>query len=253
MDVEKSKEQPQLSSHLRERWQFVEYRHLIKARSNFIVYIDKELDLEWKTSDKFDEENQANDVEYAKITNRAAALEAADRDTSDEKRTLNFKRQIGEAIARGLEGHFESAHEMLEVAEKCLQDELKLRREAIAEHVKVKESWRMARKFWTVAHYLLGVAALVFSSLSASKASDLGLSDAVTAWCAWLTVIFTAMLTFLSPERKSNRYARAWSILNNQIVRYRTDFKVQLKDVIDSYNQGENILFETDTNRRVSD
>jgi hypothetical protein len=77
--------------------------------------------------------------------------------------------------------------------------------------MKVKDLWQRSRKIWAVTHYSLGIAALVFSSLSASKTTTLGLSDAAAAWCAWLTVIVTAMLTFLSPEQKSNRYARAWS------------------------------------------
>jgi hypothetical protein len=239
-----------LSPHLTDVWDFVEYRHLILATSTFIVFIDEDLDVDWKTTDKFDHDNAENNAQCARIINRAAILEAADRDSSNEKRTINFKRQIGEAIARAFEGHFDKADEMLQVVEKCHSDELQLRKEAIVEQIKVKDHWQRSRKIWTIAHYSLGIAALIFSSLSASRTTALGLSETIAAWCSWLTVIFTAMLTFLSPERKSNRYARAWSLLNNQITRYRADYEVQLKDVIDSYNQGEAIIFETDTNRR---
>lgn len=239
-----------LSPHLTDVWESVDYRHLILATADFIVFIDNELDVDWKTTDSYDEVNKKNDAECARIINRAATLEAADRDNSNDKRTLNFKRQIGEAIARALEGHFDKADEMLQVVEECHSKELQSRNEAIVDHIKVKDRWKMSRQIWTVSHYSLGIAALVFSSLSASKTAALGLNETVTAWCSWLTVIFTAMLTFLSPERKSIRYARAWSLLNNQIARYKADYQVQLKDVIDSYNQGESIIFETDANRK---
>ena len=223
---------------------------MILATTDFIVFIDDEIDIDWKTTDKFDEDNKENDAQCARIINRAAALEAADRDNSNDKRTLNFKRQIGEAIARAFEGHFDKADEMLQVAETCRLDEMQLRKEAIVEQIKVKDHWQRSRTIWTFTHYSLGIAALIFSSLSASKTTALGLNETGAAWCSWLTVIFTAMLTFLSPERKSNKYARAWSVINNQIARYRADYQVQLKDVIDSYNQGESIIFETDANRR---
>ena len=240
-----------LSPHLTTIWDFVAYRYLILATENFIVFIDDELDVDWKTTTKYDEDTKQNDVHFARIINRAAALEAADRESSNEKRTLSFKRQIGEAIARALEGHFDKAEEMLQVAEQRRLDELQSRKDAINEQIKVKDHWLTCRKTWTIIHYGIGTAALLFSSLAASKTEALGLSVTMTAWFSWLTVICTAMLTFLSPERKSNKYARAWSILNNQIARYQADYQVQLKDVVESYKQGENIIFDTDTHRRT--
>jgi hypothetical protein len=247
----KTSEPKSLSPELSDIWDFVTYRYLILATPDFIVFIDDEPDVDWKTTTKYDRDNQENDAQCARIINHAAALEAADRDNSSDKQTLNFKRQIGEVIARAFEGHFDKADEMLQVAEQCRLDELQRRKDAIAEQIKVKDHWLKFRKIWTVIHYAIGIAALVVSSLAASKAEALGLNATITAWFSWLTVICTAVLTFPSPERKSNKYARAWSVLNNQIALYQADYQIQLKDVIDSYNQGENILFDTDTYRKV--
>jgi hypothetical protein len=199
--VMKTGESKTLSPHIKEIWGFVEYRHLILATLNFIVFIDDELDLDWKTTAKHDEDSKPDHAHWAKIVNRAASLEAADRDNSNEKRTLNFKRQIGEAIARALEGHFDKAEEMLQVAEQCRLDELQARKDAIKQQLDVKENWLNYRRTWTIVHYAIGIAALIFSSLAASKTEALGLTSTMTAWFSWLTVMCTALLTFLSPER----------------------------------------------------
>jgi len=249
----KSEERQKMQPDLDALWGFVKYRHLILATPNFIVFIDDELDLDWKTTDKYDEANLDKQIHWAKILNRAAAIEAAEWDTSSEQRTINFKRQIGEAIARGFDCQFEQADEMLLLAEQRRLEELQRRKDAIREQIMVKDQWLKCRKTWTTVHYSIGIAALFFASLAASKTEALGLTPTITAWCAWLTVLCTALLTFLSAERKSNKYTRAWSILNNQIARYNADYQVQLKDVLESYTRGENIIFDTDpsSNKRL--
>jgi hypothetical protein len=247
----KANEPNALSPDLERLWGFLEYRYLILATLNFIVFIDDELDVDWKTTAKYDEDNKHNNAHWVRIINRAAALEAADRHESSEKRTLNFKRQIGEALARALQGHYDKAEEMLQVAEQCRLDEMERRKNAIKEQISVKDHWLKCRRTWTTIHYIymIGIAALLFSSLAASKTEALGLTTTMTAWFSWLTVMCTAMLAFLSPERKSNKYARAWSVLSNKIARYQVDYQVRLRDVVESYNQGENIIFETEAVR----
>ena len=71
-----------LSPQLREIWGFVSYRYLILATLNFIVFIDNELDVDWKTTTKYDEDNKQNAIHWARIVDRAAILEGADRDNS---------------------------------------------------------------------------------------------------------------------------------------------------------------------------
>jgi hypothetical protein len=219
----------------------------VLASSDFIVFIDDELDLDWKTTPKYDEANKAKHADWSKVLNKAAALEAAEWDNSSERRTIHFKRQIGEAMARAFEGNDAQAEEMLQIANQHRLEELQRRRAAIEEQVKVKDYWLRCRKIWTAVHYGIGTAALFFSSVAAAKTEVLGINPSLAAWCSWLTVFCTALLTFFSAERKSNKYARAWSILNNQIARYKADYQVQLKDVLESYTQGENIIFETET------
>jgi hypothetical protein len=248
--MEKQSEPNALSPLMKEIWPDVTYRVLILATETFIVFIGDDLYVHWKTNPKYDQNPKQDKDRFVRIKSRAIEVEAADRDDSNEKRTLNFKRQIGEAIARALEGYYDNAEEMLQLAERRHSEELQRRKDAIKEQIKVKDHWLTFRKTWTAIHYTIGIAALLFSTLAASKAEALGLSATMTAWFSWLTVICTAMLTFLSPERKSNKYARAWSILNNQIAQYQADYQVQLKEVIESYKQGESIIFDTGTHRR---
>jgi hypothetical protein len=245
MATKETRRQP-LSPDLDEIWGFVKSRFLVIATREFIVFLDEQLCVDWKTTNEFDDANAHSHASISRILNRAAAVEAAEWDSSDEQKTTHFKRQIGEAIARAFEGSFEQADEMLLAAEQYRQAELLKRAQAIGEQVKVKDRWFHCHQKWTVVHYGIGGAAIFFSSLAASKAETLGLGAAVTAWCSWLTVLFTAFLTFLSAERKSNKYARAWSVLNNQITRYNSDHRCQLDDVLEAYQQGESIIFETD-------
>jgi hypothetical protein len=246
MASKETKKQP-LSPDIDKVWGFVDHRFLVMATNEFIVFIDDELCVDWKTTNEYDLVHAQNHTSITRVLNRAAAIEGAEWDSSNEQKTLHFKRQIAEAIARAFEGNFDQADEMLQSADQYRTAELLKRTQAISEQVKVKNRWFHCHQKWTVVHYGVGGAALLFSSLAASKAETLGLNTVITAWCSWLTVLFTALLTFLSPERKSNKYARAWSILNNQITKYNSDHKCRLDDVLDAYQQGESIIFETDS------
>jgi hypothetical protein len=233
---QKSEERPTLSPRLQPVWGFVKFRYLVLATLGFIVFIDDDLDLDWKTTEEYDEANEHRRASLSKIINKAAVIETADWDNSSEHRTVHYKRQIGEAMARALEGNDEQAEEMLKVAEQRRQEELKRRVDAVEEQVKVKDRWFQCRRMWTAIHYGIGIAALFFSSIAAAKTETLGVSASVAAWCAWLTVFCTALLTFFSAERKSNRYARVWSILNTNLpviaLTIRSNSKMYLKPII---------------------
>src|SRR5262249_42048782 len=117
----------------------------------------------------------------------------------------------------------------------------------IREQIKVKDEWHRCYQIWIAIHYSLGIGALIFSTLVASR---IGFNDLVISLLAWLVALFTALLTFLTPDKKADRYLRTWSTLNSQITRYNSVETCTLDDVLDAYRRGENIIFETGDERR---
>ncbi|WP_426529619.1 hypothetical protein [Bradyrhizobium sp. McL0615] len=245
-----------LSPHLREKWGYVRFHHLILATDDFIVFLDNSLDVDWKSSPGWDEAHRNQRRQLDEILNRAAQLEAGDWDRSDVERTLSLKRQIGEAIARGLGGNIAQAKQMLDTAEEYRDNAILdfKRSRAIRGQVKIKDEWESYYKRWTAIHYTIGIGAVILSTLVASKPTWIGSALGSGEWLgifAWLAAVFTGLLTFLSPEKKASKYSRAWSSLNSEITRYNADESYTVNDVLEAYNKGQNVIFETsDTGRR---
>jgi hypothetical protein len=234
-----------LSPHLREIWGFVPFRYLILATEGYIVYVDGELEVDWKSTLEWDRAHAAERNDFDAVLNRAASVESGDWDDSDDEKTVKFKRQIGEAIARGLDGNFQRAMEMLDSAEEYRQSMLSAarRREAIGDQVKLKNSWRRCFRGWTVVHYVIGICAILLSTLVAAK--PVWLDEIHISVFAWLVAALTGLLTFLTPDKKADRYVRAWSALNSEITRYNTDQGHTVEDVLEACRYGENIVHET--------
>jgi hypothetical protein len=193
------------------------------ATPDFIVFLDEALDVDWKSSPGWDAAHVDQRKHLDEILNRAAELEAGDWDRSDVETTLNLKRQIGEAIARGLNGNIPQARQMLDKAEAYRTAAIRSfkRRRAIKDQVKIKDEWRDYYKRWIAIHYMIGVGALILSTLVASKPIWMGASEQWVSLFAWLAAVFTGLLTFLTPEKKAGKYSRAWSALNSEITRYK--------------------------------
>ena len=239
-----------LSAGLRDIWPLPHIRHLIVATTDYIVFIDASLDVDWKTTSEFDKKRENTHRKFATILSKAATIEASDWEGSDERKTINFKRQIGEAIARGLEGNFGEADELLNNAEEYRRRTIEVasRREVIKDHVKIKNSWNTYFKFWTVVHYVLGTLALLLSTLVASKPTWLNTDE--ISLTAWLVAAFTALLTFLTPDKKADKYIRAWSVLNSEITLYNADEDKTIEDVMEAYHRGNGIIYDTPDRRR---
>jgi len=232
-----------LSPHLRETWGGITYRHLILATAGFIVFIDHDLDVDWKSTPQWDSENENIRRRFAAVLAKAATIEAGDWD-GDAQRTLNFKRQIGEAVARGLEGNFGEADELLVRAEKFRQRVIGAahRKEIIRDQVQIKNSWRRSYHIWTAIHYGIGIAALLLSTLVASKPAWLDSNQ--ISFVAWLVAAFTGLLTFLTPDKNADKFIRAWSALNSEIILYNADEDRTIEDIMDAYRQGQDIIYE---------
>jgi hypothetical protein len=146
-----------------------------------------------------------------------------------------------------LEGDYANAQKTLDAATeyRATMITLSQRKQAVSEHLRIKDEWSKHFRTWNIVHYVLGIAALFCSSLVAAKPAWFGFQDSFYGLLAWVVAFLTGLLTFLSPDGKARRYQRAWSILNSEITRYNADYTYTLNDVIEAYQQGEHIISQT--------
>jgi len=103
-------------SHLKDR-----IKLLIITTDRYIVFIDIDDDLDWETTQEYDQsapnEQNYNVSSHNKVLNEAAILETTPCDGIDKKIQVNFKRLIGEALGCSLDHDYVTADRMLEKAQ----------------------------------------------------------------------------------------------------------------------------------------
>lgn len=99
-------------------WAGLPIKRLILETDSFIVFIDKDGDIDWRTNGY--DWSRVDLGKFNAIINRAAALETIRRDGIDSVFTDNHKRLVAEAIARALDGDLGAAQAMLNLAEEIL-------------------------------------------------------------------------------------------------------------------------------------
>jgi hypothetical protein len=97
------------------RWPQCDVHYLILAGDDFIVFLDKDLDVDWSATEEWLGSNPGSS-ERGEILNLVASVECIPNDHQKANVRLNFKRMVGEGVARALDGEYESAKEMLEEA-----------------------------------------------------------------------------------------------------------------------------------------
>lgn len=103
-------------------WPDVEVNYLIISTEDYIVCLDKDLDVDWKTSDEYDRNGHDSEVEFNKILNEVALLESRPQHHLDENNRKNFRRMLGESVARALAHDYKSAGLIVRQAESFLLD-----------------------------------------------------------------------------------------------------------------------------------
>jgi hypothetical protein len=234
-----------LSKYLANIWPEVEPYHLILATQQFIVWLDEELDIEWKTKPTWDKKFPKDEKRHRSLIVQVAELEAADWDYSDPKRTRNYKRQLAEVLACSFEHDYKNAESMLHRVKEYRAGILKTREGAIQDQVAAKINWKKHSVNWMAIHYFVGVVALLLSTFLAARPTSLQFDEKWYQTFAWAGAFFTGLLTFLNPEKKASRYRRAWVLLNNQITRYQSDKSYQLEPVLNAHVEGQNLIAET--------
>lgn len=103
-------------------WPGLPIKYLILASNEYIVFIDHENDLDWKTSDAFDAIQLPQDSKKSlnHVKNQVASLESIPCNELEENIVINFKRQIGESLVRAFEQDYDNAKHMLTLAKEYI-------------------------------------------------------------------------------------------------------------------------------------
>ncbi len=102
-----------------EQWPGLPIKYLIVASDDYIVFLDNENDIDWKTSDEFDarELTVEDKNKFFAVKNEIDSAETIAVNHIDDKVVIAFKRQLGEALVRLFEGEYENASNMVKRAQ----------------------------------------------------------------------------------------------------------------------------------------
>lgn len=100
-------------------WPGLPVANLIIASKKYIVFLDEENDLDWQTSDEFDNRELTAEQrkDYNQVKNEIDSSESIPLNYLDEKVVISFKKQIGEALIRAFECDYENAKKMVKIAQ----------------------------------------------------------------------------------------------------------------------------------------
>lgn len=106
----------------KDKWGLLKLKFLIIDTEEFIVFIDHNNDIDWITSKEYDAKGHCSLKKHHKVLNLVALLECKPIVQLSENDMINFKRLIGEALARSLKHDYKKAFSILVHAEKFLID-----------------------------------------------------------------------------------------------------------------------------------
>jgi hypothetical protein len=131
------------------QWRHIEPLILIEAAKDFIVFIDKEGDVDWETTIAYDR-NSTRNRNYDRdkcnsILTDAAFIEVTPCEGISNETRLQFKRLIGEAITCVFEFDYESATKALDSAKQFIR----------ARSEEVSRFWYLSASFVVCAVFIL--------------------------------------------------------------------------------------------------
>jgi hypothetical protein len=105
-------------------WPDCEVKYLILKNKDYIVFIDAENDLDWATSDEYDQDPETikTTQDFNRVKNLIDKVETIPCNDLEDRIVINFKRQVGEALVRALDGDFDNAEDMAERAEEYIKN-----------------------------------------------------------------------------------------------------------------------------------
>ncbi|QCP54715.1 hypothetical protein FAZ95_38305 [Trinickia violacea] len=93
-------------------------------------------------------------------------------------------------------------------------------------------TWSTKAMFYSFIHISFGVAAIVLSSLVASKPPLLHGNDALYQNLSWAAALCTALLTFFSAAKRASQFRRAARVLDTEIARFDGDPSYTINHVV---------------------
>lgn len=103
-------------------WPDLPIKYLIIASKKYIVFLDEENDLDWQTTEEFDNRPLTTEEkkEYNQVKNDIDSSESIPLNYLDEKVVISFKKQVGEALIRAFECDFDNARKMIKLAQEYI-------------------------------------------------------------------------------------------------------------------------------------
>lgn len=111
-----------MSDYNKAKWGPLDVKYLVIDTSEYIVFIDTSNSLDWITSDEYEAKAHPELTSHHSVLSQVALLECKPSAHFPEKFTIDFKRLLGEALARSLAGNCESANAILVNAGTYLQN-----------------------------------------------------------------------------------------------------------------------------------
>ena len=127
-------------------WAGIKYEYLVFGSEDFIVYIDKDLDVDWETTREWDESGPIDTNEHHFILNEQARIETIPFEGLNKEKIVHFKRLLGEALARTFEHEYGYARQSLQAAENY-----------------IKERSSEVSRYWYLSSSLLTASIFIFS------------------------------------------------------------------------------------------
>jgi hypothetical protein len=135
------------------QWPGRDVFHLILSAREYIVFLDGDLDVDWSTSQLYDEAMKEDEArQRSTILVQAASVECIPNDHHERNIRLNFKRMVGEGIARAFDRDFDSARRMLDQAQSYIE----------ARNIETARYWQLSTA-GVLAVIALAVASLLWS------------------------------------------------------------------------------------------
>ena len=169
----------------KEKWGELDVEYLIIDSQEYIVFIDSKNDLDWITTDEYDNQGHKDISKHNEVMNLVALHECKPIGDFDIKTRLDYKRLLGEAIARSLGHDYTKATHILQHADNYIKERGK----------ELSRKWYLAQSGKTTAILVfIGVLAWIFRinviSLLGIKVFYFGLSMIAGAMGALLSIIF---------------------------------------------------------------
>jgi hypothetical protein len=90
--------------------------YLIRSAEPYVVWIDKDGDVDWMTTDEYDQRGAADQQKHNVILSNAAVLECTPCHGLSVEAQKHFKRLVGEALSYNFEDDYQTAQQMLNEA-----------------------------------------------------------------------------------------------------------------------------------------